>query len=178
MKKNNSVRFLVEGALIAALYAVLTYVASMLNLAYGPFQFRFSEALTILPVFTPAAIPGLAVGCFIGNLGSPLGPVDWIFGTSATLIAALISRSLRNVTVKGLPLISFLAPVIINAVVIGLEIACLGTSGQFDISLISFSAFAGGAFSVGVGQLAMCVGLGVPLFYAIKKSKVEKLMIA
>ena len=87
------VRFLVEAAVIAALYTVLTYLAVAMNLAYGPIQFRFSEALTILPVFTPAAIPGLALGCFLSNLASPLGIVDWVFGTLATLLAAMLSVS-------------------------------------------------------------------------------------
>ena len=62
MKRNTRVRFLTEAAMIAAGYTVLTLLAMMLNLAYGPVQFRFSEALTVLPVLTPAAVPGLAVG--------------------------------------------------------------------------------------------------------------------
>lgn len=86
MKTENKVRFLALSAVIAALYAVLTYAAAAVNLAYGPFQFRFSEALTVLPAFTPAAIPGLAVGCLLSNLASPLGIVDWVFGTLATLL--------------------------------------------------------------------------------------------
>ena len=68
MRTASKVRFLAQGAVIAALYAVLTYLAAAMNLAYGPVQFRFSEALTVLPVFTPAAIPGLALGCFLSNL--------------------------------------------------------------------------------------------------------------
>ena len=73
MSTSKRVRFLALGAVIAGLYAVLTYVAAAMNLAYGAVQFRFSEALTVLPVFTPAAVPGLALGCFIANLASPLG---------------------------------------------------------------------------------------------------------
>ena len=73
MNTSKKVRFLALGAVIAALYAVLTYVAAAVNLAYGPVQFRFSEALTVLPVFTPAAIPGLTLGCVIANLGSLSG---------------------------------------------------------------------------------------------------------
>ena len=86
MRTVSKVRFLAQGAVIAALYAVLTYLAAAMNLAYGPVQFRFSEALTVLPVFTPAAIPGLALGCFLSNLASPLGIVDWVFGTAATCL--------------------------------------------------------------------------------------------
>ena len=93
MRTTKNVRFLTQAAMIAALYAVLTYAAAAVNLAYGAVQFRFSETLTVLPVFTPAAIPGLAVGCFLANLGSPLGLVDWIFGTGATLLAAVGVKS-------------------------------------------------------------------------------------
>lgn len=88
-KKTSKVRFLALSAVIAALYAVLTYAAAAMNLAFGAVQFRFSEALTVLPAFTPAAIPGLAVGCLISNLASPLGVVDWVFGTLATLLAGI-----------------------------------------------------------------------------------------
>lgn len=100
MSTSKKVRFLALSAVIAALYAVLTYVAAALNLAYGAVQFRFSEALTVLPVFTPAAIPGLALGCLIANLGSPLGIVDWVFGTGATLIAAVGTWIVGKVRVK------------------------------------------------------------------------------
>lgn len=100
LKTENKVRFLALSAVIAALYAVLTYAAAAVNLAYGPFQFRFSEALTVLPAFTPAAIPGLAVGCLLSNLASPLGIVDWVFGTLATLLAACCTYMLRNVKWK------------------------------------------------------------------------------
>ncbi|MEE1026034.1 MAG: QueT transporter family protein, partial [Acutalibacteraceae bacterium] len=81
MKGNSKTKFLVLGGLIAAFYAVATYISAAMGLAYGGIQFRISEALTILPVFTPAAIPGLIIGCFIGNLGSPFGMVDVLLGT-------------------------------------------------------------------------------------------------
>lgn len=98
-----SIRYLVQAAVIAAIYAVLTLLASSLNLAYGPVQFRISEFLTVLPMFTPAAIPGLTLGCFLANLASPFGPVDWIFGSVATLLAAVVSYLLRNVRIKDIP---------------------------------------------------------------------------
>ena len=65
--KRTSTRFLVTGALVAALYALLTYVSAALNLAYGTVQFRLSEALTVLPVVSGAAVPGLVIGCLLGN---------------------------------------------------------------------------------------------------------------
>ena len=69
--KKGTLLYLAQAGMIAAIYAALTYLAMALNLAYGSIQFRFSEALTILPIFTPAAVPGLAIGCLIGNLASP-----------------------------------------------------------------------------------------------------------
>ena len=92
--------FIVESAVIAALYAGLTYAASMLNLAYGSIQFRFSEALTILACLTPAAIPGLTIGCFLGNITSPYGLVDIVCGTLATFLAAVLSYTTRKVTIS------------------------------------------------------------------------------
>ena len=68
--KKGTLLYLAQAGMIAAIYAALTYLAMALNLAYGSIQFRFSEALTILPIFTPAAVPGLAIGCLIGNLAS------------------------------------------------------------------------------------------------------------
>lgn len=176
MKKN--VRFLAESAVIAALYAVLTYVAAMMNLAYGPVQFRFSEALTILPVFTPAAVPGLALGCFISNLGSTLGIVDWIFGTLATLLAAVFTRMLRKINWKGLPVLAPLPPVIFNALIVGFEIACLSENGVFAFGNLSGTAFLGGALSVGIGELVICYALGLPLAAAIRKTKIDKKLFA
>ena len=73
MKRRNPTRYLVQAGMIAALYVALTYLSNALGLAYGMVQFRLSEALCILPLFTPAAVPGLAVGCIVGNLlGIPL----------------------------------------------------------------------------------------------------------
>lgn len=108
--KNKKVYSLVLGAFIAALYAALTYAASVIGLAYGPVQFRFSEALTVLAALTPAAIPGLTIGCFLGNLGSPYGMVDVVCGTLATLVAACLSYATRNVRVKNIPVLAPLFP--------------------------------------------------------------------
>lgn len=140
-KSANRVQFLAMAAVIAAMYAVLTYVAGLLNLAYGAVQFRFSEALTVLPVFSGAAVPGLTLGCFLANLGSPLGVVDWVFGTVATLLATLLTRSVRNVRVKGVPVLAPLPPVLCNAVIVGYEISCLSEAGAFSFTNFSFAAF-------------------------------------
>ena len=108
--KKGTLLYLAQAGMIAAIYAALTYLAMALNLAYGSIQFRFSEALTILPIFTPAAVPGLAIGCLIGNLASPY-PLDLVFGTAASLIAALLTRAVRKVRIKNVPVLAPLPPV-------------------------------------------------------------------
>lgn len=163
MKK--SIKFLVFSALIAAFYAGSTYMMAFFNLAYGPVQFRISEALTILPVFTPAAIPGLTVGCFIANIFS-YNPIDMIFGTTATLIAALMSYWMRNIKWGKLPILSSLAPVVVNGIIVGLEIAFFFTDGNATLTTFLISAA-----WVALGELVVCLGLGLPLYTAIDKNK-------
>ena len=174
MKTTKRARSLAISAVIAAMYAVLTYAAAAMNLAFGPVQFRFSEALTVLPVFTPAAIPGHAVGCLIANLASPLGIVDWIFGTLATLCATLCTYAVRNVRIKKLPILAPLPPVLFNALFVGLEIACLSESGAFSFMNASLSGFLYGALSVGIGELVVCYALGLPLLAVVQRTDLEE----
>ncbi len=166
---NKKIMHLVQGAMIAAVYAAATYASAVLGIAYGPIQFRFSEALTVLAVFSPAAVPGLTIGCLLGNLSSPFGMWDIVFGSLATLLSALSARKLRNITFKGLPLISIIMPVIFNALIVGAEITLLMPTDE-----ASFSAFAVAALEVGAGELAVCLAGGIPLFYALKKSNLFK----
>lgn len=176
MSSSKKVRFLATGAAIAAMYAALTYLSAAMNLAYGPVQFRVSEALTVLPVFTPAAVPGLALGCFISNLTSPFGVVDWVFGTLASFVAALGTLALSKVRFRGIPLLAPLPPVIANALIVGFELCCFSDAGVFSLSNASLGGFLAGALSVGLGELAVCYALGVPLMMAIEKSGLNKLM--
>ncbi|MGX8701917.1 QueT transporter family protein [Caproiciproducens sp.] len=164
--KNQSQRaqYLAQGAMIGAIYTVLTLLAALANLAYGPVQFRFSEALTILPVFTPAAVPGLAVGCLLANIWSGYGAADMVFGTLATLLAAVCTRMVRNIRFKNIPVLAPLPPVLFNAAIIGLEIAVLSTEG------FSWAGFWAAALSVGAGELVICCGLGLPLAAALQKA--------
>lgn len=94
--KNKNVLFICQAAMIAALYVVLTFIANALGLANYAIQVRFSEALTILPYFTPAAIPGLTIGCLLSNWITGCALTDIIFGTIATLIGALLTYALRR----------------------------------------------------------------------------------
>jgi len=158
------VRKLVFGAVIAALYAGLTFLSASLLIAYGPFQFRISEVLTILPFFFPVAVPGLFVGCIIANILSPYGFADMLIGSTATLFAALCTMRLGKsekseyITVKAL---ACLPPVIFNAVFIGALIAYFMVgAGEAD----SFwAAFVVNALQVGFGQLVVLYVLGLPL---------------
>ena len=113
MKNTNSkVLYLAQAAMIAAIYVVLTVVGA--SLAFGEVQIRFAEALTILPVFTPAAVPGLFIGCLIGNiLGGAILP-DIIFGSIATLIGAFFTWKLRNQSKYLAPL----PPIISNIIIV------------------------------------------------------------
>ena len=132
-----SSRQLALAGIIAAIYAVLTL--SLPILSYQGVQLRIAEAMTVLPFLCPAAaIPGLTVGCFLANLlGSPM-VADWIFGTAATLVAAIWTSRLHNRYLAPLP------PVICNAVIVG-------------------AAYGLNAFTVGLGELLACYVLGLPL---------------
>ena len=162
--RTRKIHFLVEAGLIGALYAVLTYVSSMMGLAYGEVQFRISEELTILPVFTPAAIPGLVIGCIIANIGSPFGMVDIVCGSFATLAAAGFSYAVRKCSVKDVPWLAPVGPVLANAVIVGLEIAWFLPEG------VTWAGFAASAVSVGLGELVICFGLGLPLAVLVERT--------
>ena len=118
-------RYLAEAAVIAALYAALTYVSGAFGIAYLGVQFRISEALTIMPIFSTAPIWGLVIGCVLGNIGSPFFVMDMVFGSLATLLAAILTRKLRQKKIKGFPVFSFLPPILLNAFFVGAEIALL-----------------------------------------------------
>lgn len=164
--KSKKTEFIISGALIAAAYAGLTYLCNIFGLAYGPVQLRLSEVLTILPVFTPSAIPGLTLGCFLANIGS-FNAADLIFGTAATLFAAILTYFLKDIKIKGLPIFAFLPPVIINALVIGLEIAIFFMP---EVNLLW--AFAVSAAEVGLGQLIVCFTFGIPFYLVVKKYRI------
>lgn len=165
MNKKYSTRYLVTGAIIAALYVVLTFLSNAFGLAYGPIQFRISEALTLLPILTPAAIPGLAIGCLISNILS-FNAIDMLFGTLATLIAAILTRVFRNIKFLGLPLLSVLPPILVNAFIVGAEISIFFLEGS------SFwNGFWISALQVGLGQTAVCFLLGLPLYLTLKNKR-------
>lgn len=166
MKKRVKIEFIIAGALIAAAYAGLTYLSNVFNLAYGPIQLRVSEVLTILPVFTPAAIPGLTLGCFIANIGS-FNVADLLFGTLATLAAAILTYFLKDIKWRGIPFLAFFPPVIVNAVIIGFEIALFFLPEGY-----SFWGFLISGLQVGIGQLIVCYVFGVPFYLVVQKYRI------
>lgn len=160
--------FLAQAGLIGGMYAALCILLAPIS--YGPVQVRVAELLTVLPVFTPAAIPGLTVGCLIANLfgGGVAGGWDWLFGTLTTLVAACATYGLRGWRVKGLPVAATLPPVLFNAIVIGAECAVTGSSGFSPALFWLFAA------EVGAGQLIACTGGGLLLAAGLQRTKLGR----
>lgn len=145
---------LVQAAMIAALYVVLTFIANELGLASQAIQLRFSEALTILPYFTPAAVPGLFIGCFLGNIltGAPLP--DIVFGSIATLIGAVLTRKLR-----GHKWLAPVPPIVANAIIIPPVLLF-----AYGIKPLWFSFI-----TVTIGEILSCGVLGMLLLFSLSK---------
>lgn len=170
-----STRYIVQGAIIAALYAVLTVGQNMLipGSASMAVQFRVAEAMTVLAFFTPAAIPGLTIGCIIANISSVtagLGFYDMIFGSIATLLAALSMRALRNVCIKDIPFIALLMPAVFNGLIIGFEIDFF-FMGSMHFNFVNFLIQGG---LVALGELVVVFVLGIPLTIILKKRNIIK----
>lgn len=155
MKKKNT-QLLTQAAMIAALYVVLTFLANALGLANYAVQLRFSEALTILPVFTSAGIPGLFIGCLISNILTGCAMPDIIFGSLATLIGALGTRKLRSNR-----WLAVLPPIAANAVVVPLVLKY-----AYGIQPLWFSFL-----TVTAGEILSCGVLGLLLAFALDKYK-------
>lgn len=151
--KSKKLVFICQAAVIAALYVVLTYVFSAF--ASGVIQVRVSEALTILPAFTPAAIPGLVIGCLLSNTLTGCVLLDIIFGSVATLIGALGSYALRRHTwLVPIP------PIVSNMVIVPFVLRyAYGATDAFPFMIAT----------VGAGEIISCYLLGMLLYGALKK---------
>ena len=152
----NSVTTIVQAAMIAALYVVLTILANALGLANYAIQVRFSEALTILPYFTPAAVPGLFIGCLISNILTGCAIPDIIFGSLATLVGAVFTYKLRRH--KWLAPIP---PIVANMIVVPLVLLY-----AYGIRPLWFSFL-----TVTIGEVISCGVLGMLLLFALEKYK-------
>ena len=152
-KQKNITKVIAQAAIIAALYAALTVL--IMPASYGVMQLRVSEALTVFPIFTPAAIPGLFVGCLIANIVSPVGLIDVVIGSAATLIAAVLTYKLRDNK-----LVALLPPVLTNAVLVGFELYKFYNVG-LSLPLCMFW--------VGLGEAGAVYVLGYPLSLVLEK---------
>lgn len=154
MKKIN-IKFIAESAIIAALYAVLTWLFAPIS--YGSVQFRISEVLVLLVVFNPKYAFALIIGCFVSNITSTLGWYDMLFGTLATTLAII-----PMCFIKKMP-IAAIFPVISNAIIVSIELGL-----AFDLWGV---AFLYDILTVGLGELVVLYALGIPLMYALAKNK-------
>ena len=160
--RNKKVLLIVQAALIAAIYVVLTYFISAFNLASGAIQVRISEALTILPVFTPAAIPGLFIGCLLSSLLTGCMPLDVVFGSLATLIGACGTYALRKHKFA-----CTWPPVIANMVIVPFVLR-YGYGFITEYKGVDWS-IPFNALTVGIGEVITCVILGSVLLRVLNK---------
>lgn len=163
---NKKTRFLSHSALIAALYVALTHLQNLLlpGSASQAIQFRVSEALCVLALFTPAAVPGLTVGCLLFNITfAGALPLDFLIGSGATLFAVGSMYFLRKITLKGYPLLAMFMPALWNALLVGWELSVY-ISGGFWVN----------AFYVFVGEIAVVLSLGSALFCGLKSRGLDR----
>ncbi len=167
MKNVFTTKRLCRAGIIAALYAVLTYV--FLPFAFGPLQIRPAEALCLLPLLFPEAVPALFIGCMLSNLPSPYFFYDVFLGSFATLLASFISYLVgRFIKKEGVKLfLGGLFPVLFNALILPLIIVFLcGIDGGYSSLLIAYLAFAG---SIALTESVWVYALGVPLYLSVKR---------
>ena len=158
MKLSKKTLFLVQAALIAAIYVVLTVVFAPFS--FGEVQVRIAEALTILPVFLPAAVPGLFVGCFLGNmLGGAVLP-DIIFGSLASLIGAIGTRALR----KAHPFLAPIPPIAANTIIVPFVLK-YAYAVDLPVPLMMLT--------VGIGEVVSCGIFGLVLYYALNSRRAQ-----
>ncbi len=155
--RNNRIILITQAAAIAAVYVVLTYVSAALGISSGAIQVRLSEALTILPYFTPAAIPGLFVGCLLANTLTGCALWDIVFGSFATLIGAVLTRLLRK-----RKWLAPVPPILANTVIVPFVLAyAYGVPDGIPFLMAT----------VGAGEIISCGVLGMILLAALDKYK-------
>lgn len=160
MEQRTKANRLVLSALIAALYAGITLLTPMIS--YQNIQVRVAEAFTVLPILFPEAIPGIALGCLVSNFLSPysLGWIDVVFGTLATLVAAIVTYKLRKK-----PYLAIAAPVVFNGLIVGAYLPFL-----LHLQITTF-AIPLSMLTVAAGEIVACYGLGLLLLKGLQKTK-------
>lgn len=167
---HDRVRKIAHGAIIAALYAVLTHMQNILlpGSATWAIQCRISEALCVFALFTPAAIPGLTAGCLIFNLTFAAAlPLDFLLGSLATLLAAAAMWRTRNLKIRGYPLPAMLMPALTNGVLVGWELTAYIGGGFFLNALY-----------VALGELIVMLTLGSALHALIRRRHMDRQLFA
>ena len=163
---SKKIRNLTHGALLAALYVGLCLLQNVIipDSATWAIQFRAAEALCVLALFTPAAIPGLSIGCLLFNLVYAYAlPLDPVVGTAATWLCCAAMYATRRICIKGYPLLAFLMPALFNAILVGWELTVY-IGGGFWLN----------ALYVAIGEAAVLLTLGSVLYYAIKARGLDK----
>ena len=163
---NRKTRVIVHAAVLAALYVVLTHAQNLLipDSATWAIQYRVSEALCVLALFTPAAIPGLALGCMLFNFTYAQAlPLDFAVGSLATLLACGAMYLTRHVKIKSFPALAMTMPALFNAFLVGWELTVY-IGGGFLVN----------AVSVAIGELAVLLTLGSLLYAAICRRGLDK----
>ena len=166
--RNCSVRDLTLAAVVAALYVVMGYFGNIFGLTFGSVQFRFAEALTVLPFLYPATGPGLAIGCLIVNLASPVGPLDIVFGTLATAVAAWLTMKMPRWYLAALP------PIVMNALLLP-PMWAWATTGAVNGAF--WAAYGLNLWTFVVGEAVACYVLGTVLLRALPEVKYFRPMI-
>lgn len=167
---NKNIRNLTHGAIIAAMYVALTYLQNFLipGSTSWAIQCRLSETLCILSFFTPAAIPGLTVGCLIYNLSYTAAlPLDIVVGSLATLLAAYLMWRTRNITIKGIPVLGLAMPALTNAILVGWELTVY-IGGVFWVN----------GLYVALGELIVLYIFGTMLYLFLKKRHLDSKLFA
>lgn len=149
---NKKIKYIIKSALIAAIYLALTLLFAPIS--YSLMQIRIAEALGILAYFTPAAVPGLALGCLLANLSSPFGLIDILFGTLATALSAFIATKIKNKFLMPLPYI------IVNMFIVGTI-----------LTYMLHVKFIYAALWVALGEAIAVYIIGMPLLFIIEKNK-------
>lgn len=173
---NKKTKFLVHAGVLAALYVALTYAQNLLwpGSASMAIQMRISEALCIFAFFTPAAIPGLTIGCLLFNISYAQAlPLDWLVGSLATLASAACMWGLRRVKIWKLPVPGLLMPALWNAVLVGWELAVFITEGGF-----AWAAFWMDALFVFLGEAIVLLVVGSILYLAFTARGLDQKLFA
>lgn len=142
--------YITRAGVIASIYVAVTFLLS--SISFGPVQVRVAEGLTLLPILFPESIIGLFLGCLLANLLGPFGAADIVFGSLTTLLAAYITYRFRR------NFIAYLSPILLNAFIVSLYLHLLFAVPYWPTVL-----------TIGLGQCAAVLGLGLPLLHLLKK---------